>query len=304
MALVLAALAALAAMTGCAAGRPSRPAMDPPGPPGAATAADPATVAAAEAVVAITVSSLRWDWYVSRAQQVLTAQCMRDHGFQYPLPAFGPRPSARTITAYSLGRGHPATYGVTPASMASSNPHDPGQSNPSYQYALGGPSALTATLMLPGGGRVRYGSGGCLGFGRRKLFGSVRAYMESAYLPQTVRSEFGQFLSNYLPYVHALHKWQSCMKAGGWKFPGPGAAIESVQALALRGMNPAGLARRQTEIAGTDAACDARSHLRASTRQALAAQARSLPSRILAQLSSIQSSRESALAVARRVLQP
>jgi hypothetical protein len=281
-------------MAGCAVSRPSRPAVRPPVP----------AVAAAEATLAINVPSLRWDWYISRAEQALTAQCMRSRGFQYTPPADGPEPSEQTITAYALGRGYPATYGVTQQSIASANPHDPGSSKPSYVSALEGPSAPTATLTLPGGGLVAYGTGGCLGLARQELLGSVRAYMESAYLPQMVRSEFSQFLSTYHPYLAALHGWQSCMRAEGRAFADPEAAIESVQALALGGMNPAGLARRQTAIADTDVACDARSHLRSSTGQALTTYVRSLPAGILAQLSGIQSSREAALGVARRLLSP
>jgi hypothetical protein len=286
-------LAALIAMAGCAVSRPSRPGADPWGP---------GAVTAAQAVISINASTLRWDWYVSRAEQLLTAQCMRSHGFQYTVPAFGPEPSGRAVTAYALGRGHPATYGVSPQSFASSNPRDPGDTTRPYQFALEGRATLTAKLALPGGGGVLYGTGGCIGFARQKLFGSVRAYVESSYVPQTVRSKFGMSLSTYHPYLDALHRWQSCMKAGGRKFEDPQAAIESVQALALKGMRPAGLARRQTAIADTDTACDARSRLRASTSQALARFARSLPSRILAQLSSIHSSRETALQVAQRVL--
>jgi hypothetical protein len=286
-------LAALTAMAGCAVSRPSRPAADQRAP---------GAVTSAQAVITINASTLRWDWYVSRAEQFLTAQCMRSHGFQYTVPAFGPEPSVHTVTAYALGGSYPATYGVTPQSFASSDPHDPGDAQRPYQYALEGPATLTATLALPGGGGVFYGTGGCIGFARQKLFGSVRAYVESSYVPQTVRSRFGTYLSTYRPYLDALHRWQSCMKAGGRKFQDPQAAIESVQALAMNGMRPAGLVRRETALADTDTTCDSRSHLRASTSQALARYARSLPSRTLAQLSSIHSSRETALQVAQRVL--
>ena len=287
------ALAALLAMAGCASSRPSRPAADPPGS---------GAVTAAQAVITINAATLRWDWYVSRAEQLLTAQCMRSHGFQYTVPAFGPEPSAHTVTAYALGGSYPATYGVTPQSLATSNPHDPGDTKRPYQYALEGPATLTATLALPGGGGVIYETSGCVGFARQKLYGNVRAYVESSYVPQVVRGKFGIFLSTYHPYLYALHMWQSCMKARGRKFADPQAAIESVQGLALNGMRPAGLARREIAIADADTACDARSHLRASTGQALARFARSLPSRLLAQLSSIHSSRETALQVAQRVL--
>jgi len=285
-------LAALVTMAGCAVSRPSRPAAD---------RAAPAAVTRAEAVLTISAATLRWDWYVSRAEQLLTGQCMRSHGFRYTLPAFGPEPSTRTVTAYALGRGYPATYGVTTQSLASGNPHDPGDTTRPYQVALEGPATLTARLALPGGGVV-YGTGGCIGFARQKLFGSVRAYVESSYLPQTVRSRFGAFLGTYHPYLGALRTWRSCMKAGGQRFMDPQAAIESVQSLAMGGMKEAGLARRETAAADTDTACDARSRLRASTSQALARFAHALPSSLLAQLSSIQSSRQAALQVAQRVL--
>lgn len=290
-ALALPILAALVAMAGCAASRPSRAA----GPPAGATAQ-----AAARAVLGVNFSTLRWAWYLGRAEQVLTAQCMQGLGFQYTPPAAGPEPSTRSVTAYALGTGYPATYGVTQQSF--SNPHEPGSNQRRYEYALDGPATSTATIILPGGGGAVYGTGGCIGFAREKLFGSVHAYIESALMPQTIRNQFGNFVSTYRPYRSARQTWQYCMKARGWKFANPQTAIESVQALAGSRVSPTGLAKRQTAIADADTACDARSHLRASTSRALAAFARSVPPGSLTQLSDIYSSRAAALRVALRVL--
>ncbi len=292
-ALALSILAVLVAMAGCAASRPSRAA----GPPAGGTAQ-----AAARAVLGVNFATLRWAWYLGRAEQVLTAQCMQALGFQYTPPVAGPEPSARSVTAYALGTGYPATYGVTQQSFPASNPHEPGSNQRRYEYALDGPATSTATIILPGGGGAVYGTAGCIGFAREKLFGSVHAYMESALIPQTIRNQFGNFLSTYRPYRSALQTWQHCMKARGWKFAGPQSAIESVQALAVTRVSPTGLAKRQTAVADADTGCDARSHLRASTGRALATFARSLPSGPLAQLSDIYSSRAAALRVALRVL--
>ncbi|ACU75367.1 hypothetical protein Caci_6518 [Catenulispora acidiphila DSM 44928] len=287
-------LAVLVTVAGCASSRPPRPS--------APHSAGGPEVAAAGSVIATDASSLQWTWDLTRAEQTLTAQCMHSNGFAYTVPDVGPEPSAQTITATSLGSGYPATYGVTPESVSNRDPSDPGATLPSYAEALEGSPADSGTLPLPGGGHVDYQTGGCVGQARSTLFGNVRDYVASAYIPQVVRSQFGQYLTTYQPYVTALKGWQACMKAGGWDYANPQAAIAALQASVLHGTSATDLATHETAIADADTACDGRSHLRASTEQALTLFLGSLPTQTVDELRAVAASRVAAGRAAERAM--
>jgi hypothetical protein len=283
-------LALLAALTGCASSRSPRPATSAPVP----------ALGPARSVLTSTAASLRVDWYLTGAANRLTARCMQRMGFTYVTPDIGPEPSLHTITAYSLGTGHPATYGVTPESLADP-PAEPDEKRAGYTIAFAGLSSQVASVTLATGDSYSYETGGCLADARKKLYGSTRAFVVSFYLVQDERGLFVRFTGTDRPYLSALHSWRACMKAAEFPAKSPEDAADSLQRLIL--VHHAGTAetmRRQTAMAEADTACDKRSRLRLRTNQALATFVGTLPRTVLAQLDDIAHNRARAYRTARQ----
>jgi hypothetical protein len=206
-----------------------------------------------------------------------------------------------TITMFALGRGDPATYGVTPESSIAAPPSDPAAAKPGYRLALDGPASSLGKLNLPGGARVTYEVGGCQGGARSQLFGSVGAYMVSSYLPQVEENLFESFLGRDQAYLSALHTWQACMRADKFSVANPADAIGSLLQIADK-TSEADLMRRQTALAGADASCDTPSHLRQRTNQALGKFVGSLSRQTLTQLNDMAHSQARANQIAQHVI--
>jgi hypothetical protein len=217
---VVTAVAVLTVVGGCASSRPPRPAASP------TVVVAGTTEQQARSVMATDDSRLEWSWVVGRAEEQLTSQCMKSHGFVYAVPAAVPEPSGATVTADVVGSGDPATYGVLPGA---DEPHNPGEDQPAYQTALNGPASAMASMTLPDGSTVTYVTGGCTGSVRTTLFGSVVAYVASSYVPQVLGSRFDAFLATNGNYTSALRDWRSCMKSKDWDFTDPQAAISSLE---------------------------------------------------------------------------
>jgi hypothetical protein len=287
---MVAAMTVTVAVGGCAPSHPPRPASARPG------AAVAISQTRARSVIAQDATTLRWSWLIGRTEVQLVAQCMRRHGYTYEIPAPDPEPGPATITADALGGSGPATYGVFPHGAP---PNKPGAEPVSFRDALDGAATEAASLALPDGSTVGYETGGCLGEARTRLFGSVRAYVTSAYLPQTVRDEFDAFLIADGAYTDALKAWQSCMAQRHWTFKAPAEAIASLETAQL---DAASLNRRQAAIAGADRDCDLRSHLRSRRGQALARFTTGLSGQVLAELDEVSTGRDLAGRVARQTL--
>lgn len=228
---------------------------------------------------------------------------MAGHGFVYTVPDMGPPPGPNTITAFALGSGQPATYGVTEETLTDAPPSDPGSDQPNYAHALDGPANATATMTFAGGGNVSYETGGCQGNARKQLYGSVALFMASAYLPQIQGNAFSGFLSHDQPYAAALRTWQACMRTDGLPATNPDAAANSLLSL-VGDSSAATLARRQTAMADADAACDGKSRLRQRTNQALDRFVGTLSPQILTQLDAVATSRAKADRMARQIVAP
>ncbi|HEX5115728.1 MAG TPA: hypothetical protein VFW65_11070 [Pseudonocardiaceae bacterium] len=201
----------------------------------------------------------------------------------------------------SLGTGHPATYGVTPRTFADP-PNEPDWNRPGFGVALDGRSTQMASVTIPGGGLVAYETGGCTAAARTTLYGSVRAYVVSFYLPQIEGDLFQKFTSTDQSYLSALRLWQACMRADNLAFINPQDAAGSIQQLAGNNGSAAELMRRQTVVAEADTACDARSQLRQQTNQALQQFVNSLSPKVLAQMREVAHDQAGAYRVARQVL--
>ncbi len=286
-------LALVLAVTGCAGSRSPRP-------PDRQTMS---TTAAAQALLTTDAASLHMKWYLSSAEYQLTTECMKDHGFAYVAPDPGPEPSPATITAYALGTGHPATYGITPATFTDP-PRQPDGNRPGFDLALDGPSTQMATVSFEGSGNISYETGGCTSAARTRLYGSIRAYVVAFYLPQIETSLFREFTGTDQPYLSALASWQACMKADAFPYANPDDASGAVQQLAAQKVDPTELRSRQTAIAEADTACDARSHLRQRTIAALGKFVRSRTPALLGQLADLSRTEAGAYRSAQQLISP
>lgn len=280
-------LAVLAVVAGCTSGRPPQPAAPAPAP--------------ARSVLSSDASSLREKWYRNQAEQQLIQQCMARLGFVYTVPDSGPAPGPNTITAFALGSGHPATYGVTPETFTAAPPTDPGSDQPRYGLALDGPASAMGTMTFAGGGSVSFETDGCQADARKRLYGSVALSMASVYLPQIQGNAFSRFLDRDQPYRTALRAWQACMRTDHLPVADPDAATNSILQL-VGDTSPAELTRRQTAMAEADAACDGKSQLRQRTNQALDGFVRSLSPQVLTQLDAVASSRAKADRAAHQIV--
>jgi hypothetical protein len=286
-------LAILAVVAGCTSGRSPQPARATPAP----------APAPARSVLGSDASSLREKWYRNQAVQQLIEQCMARLGFVYTVPDMGPVPGPNTITAFALGSGYPATYGVTPEAFVDAPTIDPGSDQPRYALALDGPANAMGTMTLAGGGTVSYETSGCQGNARKQLYGSVELFMASSYLPQLQGNAFSGFLSSDRSYQSALHAWQTCMRTDNLPATNPDDDADSLQQL-VGNSSAADLAHRQTALAAADAACDGKSHLRRRTNQALERFVGSLSPQVLTQLDAVAGSRAKADQMARQIVSP
>ncbi len=239
-------------------------------------------------MIAQDATTLRWSWLVGRAEFRLVARCMTSQGFTYAVPPSDPEPGPATMTVDALGSGGPPGYGVFPPH---GQPSGTGTDQPSYQRALDGRLKAPAAMTLPDGGTIGYQTGGCTGAARASLFGSVRTYVASAYVPQVIRNDFDAFLTTDGPYTTALKVWRSCMAGRHRSFDAPAAAISSLETARLDAVS---LGQRQAAIAGADRDCDSRSHLRARRGEALTRFTAGLPGQDLAELDEIQAGRQRA----------
>jgi hypothetical protein len=289
-------MAVLAVLAGCAVGQHARRAER------TTNTAMPA-LAAARAVLATNASSLREKWYRNRAEQQLTAECMKRLGFAYPIPDMGPVPSLSTITAFALGSGSPATYGVTPESLVTAQPNNPETGQARYQLALAGPPGAIGQVTLPGGVTIGYDTRGCRAKARMQLYGSAEADAVSVDLPQIEGDLFLKFLSGDQAYLSALRTWQACMRADKFSVANPGDAASSLLQLSGK-TSAAALMRQQTAMAAADTSCDGPSRLRQRTNQALGKFVGSLPAHVLTQLNDVTRSQARANQMARQIVSP
>lgn len=297
--------AVLGAASGCAAAHPApRPAAQATAATGAAQARA-VRLSRADAVLTSDAAALRQNWAVFGAQQVLVQQCMAKLGYRYLITSAGPEPAAGVTTAEVAGSGSPPSYGVTAGASPSATPAQDlyvrsmtAAQQAAYVTALNGPRDQVAELELPSGASSSYGTGGCLSQARAHLYGSVRAALESAFVPQDVEQLFARSLSTDQPYQTAVTAWQRCMAASGQQAQTPAVLIDSLQAQAAEGVRASILTIRQKVAAGDDLACDARTGLRRTLARQQALFLEQQPQQTLSVLDQVWQARQSAAAQA------
>ncbi|MFJ9908287.1 hypothetical protein ACIRVK_36405 [Streptomyces sp. NPDC101152] len=283
--------AVLATVSGCA----THPAPRPHAEAAAAQLRDAAAVLTSDA------TTMRRSWELFGEQQVLVQRCMAQAGYHYLITSAGPEPAIGLTTADVKGAASPPSYGVTADAAGPSTPAQdlyvrglaPAQ-QARYAGALDGPTDQAANMTLPSGTSVTYRTGGCLGKARATLYGSVRAALENASVPQDVEQLFERFLGPNRPYQTAVKTWQRCMAESRRKARTPADLIGSLQSLAASGVSGKTLTARESADATADLVCDARSGLRRTLAQQKTAFLAKQPVRTLALLDRVWKVREQA----------
>jgi hypothetical protein len=286
---------ALAAALVCVAGRAAGPAS-PPGP----AAPSARTLERAAAVLTNDATTLRQRWRLFKAQQVLDQRCMRKLGLRYLITSAGPEPRADITTAEVLGTASPPDYGVS-AEISGTPAQDryvrslSSAERDRYITALSGPADRVAPLTLPSGDKGTYATGGCTAQTRVRLYGGVGAAFEDVLVPQDVNAIFDGYLARDPRHRAALARWQRCMAGNGHRAQSPAALIQSLQAKAADGTDPASLDREERAAATADHRCDAESDLRATLAARRTAFLRQQPASTLARLEEVWRHRQQAL---------
>ncbi|HEX5119217.1 MAG TPA: hypothetical protein VFW65_28845 [Pseudonocardiaceae bacterium] len=297
IAALLAILAAASACTTHATQRPATPHDHP----------SPIALRAAIHLLTSDSTSLQQTWYLARAEQFLDQQCMHRAGYRY-LTDPGPPPMAGTTTQDVLGTSHPATYGVVwtgPTRLPAEDRYVnslPTAQRTRYVHTLTGTPGHAATLRLPSGVVVRYQTNGCLGTTRTTLYGSPTAAIEEQTIPQDMRILRDSALNTDPAYLSALRGWRRCMRAAGWNYHSPEAAIQSLQFQATQAISRHHFDVTQAAVASADRACDARNGLRARARHAQAIFLRHQPSKLITTLQTLNLTRTAAYRHALQVL--
>lgn len=297
---IAALLAILAAASACTTHATQRPATPPSHP-------SPTALRAANRLLTSDGASQRQTWYLTRAEQFLDQQCMRRAGYRY-LTDPGPPPAPGMTTQDTLGTSHPATYGVVWTGPTHPPAEDryvnslPTQQRTRYVHTLTGTPDHTATLHLPSGVLVTYQTNGCLGTARTTLYGSPTAAIEEQTIPQDVRILRDAALNTDPTYLPALRGWRRCMRAAGWNYQSPEAAIQSLQFQATQAISQYHFDLTQATVASADRACDARTGLRARTRHEQAIFLHRQPSKLITTLQRLNLTRAQAYDHALQVL--
>ena len=223
------------------------------------------------------------DWQLQKVQQELVRECMSKKGLTYFVTDFGPVPTQSRLTSDSSLSATPDGYGIyqsKKASTAGGDGRDGSSRQEVYQQSLSataqtaytlayfGGESDHATLQLPGGGSVQYPIKGCLAQTYDELYGSATEQAMLEAIPQIVRVDVDRRLQSSGIYIDALTSWRSCMSTAGYNYKSPDDAITQLEhaytdAKTLDVVHP-----REVATAQADAACDARTGLRAAKRVA------------------------------------
>ncbi|WP_413760646.1 entry exclusion lipoprotein TrbK [Streptomyces sp. MMBL 11-3] len=242
---------------------------------GCADRADPAPREAAARPEALTWQQ---ELRVADAQQRLTRQCMRRHGFTYwedlglTLRESRPVRYVQDDVAWARTYGYGSRIEAESARVRERNPNGTYRQGLSparraaFDAALdGGDSARLLTAALPGGGTMRKRIGGCSEEAERTLYGDPAAWFRASKTATNLTSLYGERLMKDRRLKAAIRAWARCMRAAQQPYADPAAARDAVRTgtglPGGAGSDEAFAAERETAVA--DAACARRSSLRA-----------------------------------------
>ncbi|MFI1441333.1 hypothetical protein [Streptomyces fructofermentans] len=215
---------------------------------------------------------------VTDAQQRLTKQCMKRHGFAYSEDRGLSLRESRPVRYVQDDVAWARTYGYGSRIEARSARERERNPNGTYRQRLsaprraafdvaldGGGGARMLTAPLLGGGEIRKRIGGCTEEVERRLYGDPAEWFRTGKVVTSLNSLYGERLMKDRALTAAVRAWSRCMRKAGQPHEDPQAARDAVRADtgrlgAARG-DEAFAAERRT--AAADATCARRTSLRA-----------------------------------------
>lgn len=221
----------------------------------------------------------RQELRVSDAEQRLTKQCMKRHGFTYwedrrlTLDESRPVRYVQDDVAWAREYGYGGRIDAKNQKVRESNPIGTYRQNltssrrAAFDIALdGGDDAITLTAPLPsGGGEIRKRLGGCTEEAERELYGDPAEWFRTGKVATGLSALYGDDLMKDRQLTATVRAWARCMKKAGQPYDDPQAARNAVQVntgrLGEARADEAFAAERKTAVA--DATCARETSLRA-----------------------------------------
>jgi hypothetical protein len=169
---------------------------------------------------------------VDQAQTRLTAECMRQHGFEYyevagaaPQPDF---PYGNDDPGWAAAHGFGVAYAqqVVAAARAKDPNHRyvtglPAERRDAYLTALDGDRRDPVTVRLPDGKALHQSSQGCTARAQQHLYGDFARWFRARALVERLPSEYTRQVTSNPRYRAALSAWAACMAARGYAATDP-----------------------------------------------------------------------------------
>jgi hypothetical protein len=224
---------------------------------------------------------------LTHAQKLVTARCMRRRGYSYPKPEVPDPRGLMTLAGppltlasarregYDFGRDSPSREELYFTNL-------PPEIRHSAQVALAPPRSASVTVTI-GSFEASAARRGCVAEGRRRVYGSVRNFLETWYGPQVVFERLAPLYEQAVdtPEVgQAVSSYSACMLSSGYPASDPGTAWETARTL----FGHDAVSRRQRAMAIADARCQEISNVYETISHSFAWQGRKVLSRQAATL--------------------
>jgi hypothetical protein len=215
---------------------------------------------------------------LERAEDVLTRQCMRRHGFRYHT-ATPPTVEERQGTGYVLAdvawaREHGYGTRIRDRWLAAK------QRNPNVAYyatlspadrrrydrALdGGPDRSRVSVKLPTGGTVTSVMGGCTATANEALYGDRATWFRADKVATNLRPLYVPAIMRDTRFTTALAAWRRCMAARGHRYADPPEIRARLPRL-TKDLGPDEAHSFEVRLAVAEATCARRTPLLATAR--------------------------------------
>lgn len=178
---------------------------------------------------------------VYRAEQQLTRDCMRQHGFEYWTVPFGGQAPNSQESAYfisSVTWARKNGFGSNPPTQVSvpdPNRHYYEHLSPQRQAAYSiaifglGPDSPHVQVVIPQGGTVGHSEAGCQAAAEAKLYGNFNAWFRAYTIMDNLKPVWQSQVMNDAMYKRGLTGWARCMRAKGYTWASPAQAVAAFQ---------------------------------------------------------------------------
>lgn len=265
--------------------------------------ADPAAGAAASRAATQLTRLLRRPAVLQRAENIVTARCMRRKGLTYrsPVRAYDPR-APMTLAGRPLGASFARLYGYG-FSWGDVRFADRSASARARVFrALAPHGSPEVRVRLPVGYIAAHPRRGCVPRARLIVYGSLRNYLALVYVPQGIRRRLLRHLGAALlrdDVREAASAYAACMREEGYAADTPRGAW----LMAWRSFrDDRAISTEQRRMAIADATCQAKSAIYAAISAGLAQEGRRVLIESHAILPRLMSLRDAALTRAREIV--